>query len=398
MKKRLLVLLTLVAVLWIAGNSFAQLEPMLSDYEIGANGQVTKIEQTLDMPVQGIGYALYALYSDILNAVEKTTVGAGAALTQSFRGTATIILALYVFYVAITMIRGKADSLHDSVTTLVLVIVTTSIAFSPSVFNEWILGPLVGTIGSVQDFLVSKVAGSAGGNIFNTLSNGMDKVMSVTTIIEATVPILRLDKAFVALIAQALLAGGYIAVIVTFMLINIMSWATIYLVAVFGGILLFMASFKATRHLFWAWVKAICTAGMTLIFAALIMSICLQILSTQIDRLAAENFATVNPLFNKATFMCIATCVLTWCLLLRAPDLAASLTGGSAGNTAGIAGLVGASAGAIYGGAKMAIGKHWAGVGGNIMNSYRDGRSGGGASAASAYPASAKKGIETSKY
>lgn len=392
MKKRLLVLLALVAILWIAGNSFAQLEPMLGDYEIGANGQVTKIEATPDMPVQGIGDALYGLYTDILDAIAKTTAGAGSALTQSFRGTATIIMALYIFYVAMTMIRGKVDSLSDSVTTIVLVIVTTTIAFSPSLYAEWVVGPLVGTISSVQDFLVTKVSGSAGGNIFKTLSAGMDKVMSVSTTIESTVPMLRLDKSFVAFVAQVLLAAAFISVIVTFMLINIMSWATIYLITVFGGILTYLAAFKATRHLFWAWVKAICTAGMTLIFAALIMSICLQILTTQIDRLAEQDFAQTHPLFNKATFMCIATCVLTWCLLLRAPDLAAQLTGGSAGNTAGIAGLVGASAGAVYGGIKMQLGKRFSGVGKNTMQGFRDGLS--GAYTGGSYSASARKGIE----
>lgn len=387
MKKRLLVLLALLALLY-GVSAFAQ---GVDDSTIGVDSAVERAISA-DMPVDGIGYALYGLYKDILDAIAKTTAGAGSALTQSFRGTAIIIMALYVYFVALNMMRGNVESLRDSVTTIVLVIITTTIAFSPSLYAEWIVGPLVGTINSVQDFLVTKVSGSAGGNVFKSLSAGMDKVMSVATIMEATVPFYSLIKQLTVLIAQVLLAASFIAVIVTFMLINIMSWATIYLIAVFGGILTYMAAFKATRHLFWAWVKAICTAGMTLIFAALIMSICLQILTIQVDILAAQDFNQSHPLFNKATFMCIATCVLTWCLLLRAPDLAAQLTGGSAGNTAGIAGLVGASAGAVYGGVKMAAAKRFKGMGGNIMQGYRDGRS--GAYTGGSYSASARKGIQ----
>ena len=398
MKRRGLILLSILTVLYCA-SSFAQVGLDGNVTPVFNESQAQELAKTQDMPVDGIGDALFGLYSDLLNAIATLTVGAGDSLTQSFRPTAILIFALYIAFSGYRLINAQVESLKEAATTIVLVMITFGIAFTPGMFKTWILGPLVGTIGDVQTFLVTKATGSASGNIFQSLSTGMDKVMSVTTIIESTVPTLDLVKQLTGLIAQVLLACAFIVVIVAYMLINLMSWATIYLVSVFGGTLTFFAAFKATRHLFWAWVRAICTAGMTLIIASLIMSICLQILMTQIDRLAAQDFSQVNPLFNKATFMCICACALTWCLLMRAPDLAASLTGGSAGNTAGIAGVVSMTAGAAYGGAMWMKKRGASGIGGIAGALGRQGAGGaGGSSSLGGRSAServnARKGIE----
>lgn len=306
------------------------------------------------------------------------------------------------------MVKGDVEAPKKAATTLILTVIVTSIVFSPGAWSSWIAGPILGTIQGTSTFLTSKATGGAGGNIFASLSQGMDLIMSVSTKINASTSSWQFVEKFEGLIAQLLLAAVYIAVVVTFMLINIMSWFAIYIMMVFGGICFYFAIYDSTRHIFWAWLRAVCNYGLVVVFASLIMGICNGMLNDFVSQLAAQDYGTVDPIFNKAYISTLCACILTWCMLLRAPDFAAALSGGSAGNTAGIAGVVSMSAGAAYGGIKYLAAKRAAAAGGFLGQHLGD-SPGGGALGSMARGAghlargaglgpSARKGIDNSNY
>lgn len=403
MKKLLIIALTLMCALSICANVFAQYG--VDDSGVGVDSAVDTAASKAppDTPVMGIGDTLASAYSDFMGQLVSATTGLGSGLTGQFQSIAVLIVTLYVAITGIRALRGDGAPFKEAVTTIALVVIIANIVFNPGNFDNWISGPIIGTIKGVADFLVSKASGGQAGNIINTLAGGMDKIMA------ACVQLDRIDswlptKLLAALVAQIALSVSYLMVIVTFMLISLMTWAGIYLMNVFGAICLFFVCFGSTRHIFWAWLRTMCNYGLVIVFASLVMGVCLKIMGPQLDKLVVMDYGGVHPLLNGPTYTCVAINVLSWCLLLRAPDFAAALSGGSAGNTAGIAGVVSMAAGAAYSGAQWVVAKS---ASGGFMGQYIGGSPGGGTGGAIARGAgrlahglgpSARKGIENSSY
>lgn len=401
MNKRLLILLTLLGLLY-GVSSYAQ---GVDDSSVGIDSAVERAAPP-DTPVVGIGDSLAGAYSDFLGTIAKAANGMGSALAESFGGAARAILTLAITILSIRMLNGDGQSeLKKFGAMILLTVVITGIVFQPGQYETWISGPLLGTIDSLGSFMVGKATGGQSGDMVNALSGGMDKIMA------ACVQLDRVDswmptKLLAALIAQIALSASYLMVMVTFLLICIMSWFAVYLMMVFGNVCLFFAIFSTTRHIFWAWLRAVCNYGMVIVFASLIMGVCLTVMLPQLDILIALDYGNVHPLLNGPTYTCLAINVLSWCMLLRAPDLAAALTGGSAGNTAGIAGVVSMTAGAAYGGMKY-LGLSAAPQAANNIASWTSGSAGsaGGGNlgslarrAGGAFGPSARKGIDNSSY
>lgn len=393
MKKRVLVLLTLLTLLYCAA-SYAQYVPEVG----GAGAGVDPATLTMqDTPVGGIGDMLTKSYLDFMQTIATATSGVGASLTASFKSTATVIVALYMFFVFMQMISGNVQAWKQSLITLFLVAFVTDIVFSPGKYQNWVAGPIIGTITDLSNFLVNKATGGTTGGMFQILSSGMDKIMSISVKMDQAIPIYKPHLLLLAAITEILLTGTYLAVMVVFILLNVMMWCGIYFLNVFGAICLYFVIFNFTRHLFFAWLRAICNYGLTIAFASLIMGVCLKVLNPALDQLILIDYGKVHPLLNGPTYTCIAINVLTWCMLLKATDFAAALTGGSAGNTAGIAGVVSMTAGAVYGGAKWAMFRGvTGGAGGGGEASPGGGRMGSAARTMGRYAASARKGITNS--
>lgn len=352
MKKRIFVLLSILAVLYCA-TSFAQdVIPVFNDSQAQEQAAATNPPDT---PVSGIGDTLTGAYLDFMQTIATATSGIGSSLTASFRDLARKIVVLYIVFVAYQLGRGNIEAWKPAITTMVLVVVVTGIVFESGKYQDWVAGPIIGTITDLSNYLVTKATGSATGGMFQVLSSGMDKIMAVSVKMDQAVPVYKVHLLLLAAITEILLTGTYLAVMVVFILLNVMMWCGIYLLNVFGAISLYFVIFNYTRNIFFAWLRAICNYGLTLAFASLIMGVCLKILNPALDKLIVMDYGSVHPLLNAPTYTCIAINVLTWCMLLKATDFAAALTGGSAGNTAGIAGVVSMTAGAVYGGAKWAV-------------------------------------------
>lgn len=400
MKKPLLIALSLMCVLGAYTRVFAQYG--LDDSGVVIDSAVDAASKLpLDTPVGGIGTDLAETYQTFLSTISGATDGMGSALTGSFQGVAIPIVALALGVYAIRMISGLGnEEPKKAAIMLILAAFITSIVFTPGQYESWVAGPIIGTTNSLANFLVTKATGGQAGNVILTMAGGMDKVMAACVKIDRSIELVSPIKSLCAVIAMVLLSASYLMVLVTFMLINIMTWFAIYLMKVFGAVCLFFAIFTSTRHIFWAWLRAMCNYGLVIVFASLIMGVCLKVMLPQMEIIAAQDYGTVHPLLNGATYTCVAINALSWCMLLRAPDLAAALSGGSAGNTAGIAGVVSMSAGAIYGGAKWAAVTRFRGVGGKTANAFRDGLSGnsGSSMAAAGNGPSARKGIDNSSY
>lgn len=399
MNKRILALLTLLCLLFAYVQSYAQ--QTVDDSTIGVDSSMSAASVP-DMPVEGIGDSLAKAYTDFIGAIVDATNGMGSALTGSFRGLAYTVVALYIAITSLRMIKGETQAPKRAVTTMFLTVLVTQIVFGPGQFQEYVSGPIIDTIKGLGDFLVSRATGAQAGSGINALSGGMDKVMAACVQLDRASSFFKPQYLIPTLIAQIALTGTYLLVMTVFLLINLMTWFGIYLLNVFGAVCLFFAIYNPTRHIFWAWLRAMCNYGLVIVFAALILAVCLKIMGPQLDKLAVMDYGSTHPLFNKPTYTCIAINILSWCMLLRAPDFAAALSGGSAGNTAGIAGVVSMTAGAVYGGAKWSAGRIMGRAGGWSSGGAAPGGGRAGAFARNTgrafgdhgQSASARKGIE----
>ncbi|MCH5146353.1 type IV secretion system protein [Desulfovibrio sp. UIB00] len=359
--KHLLILCTLAFLLYA---TVAMAQQGLDDSNVTVNEEVNKAVSMLDTPVAGVGFSLISTYVSLMSAISAATTGIGSSFTASFRGLATSLVVLYITVIGILCFRGYFPNVKQEVVTLFLLMFVTQIVFNPGNYQDWIAGPILETIKSVGDFFVTKSTGGLSGSMLQVLGDGMDKIMAVCVKINNAAEILSPKLLISGVIAEIALTLTYVAVIIVFLLINVTMWFGIYLLNVFGAICLYFAIFPVTRHIFFAWLRAIINYGLVIVFVSLILGVCLKVMTPRLDILAVMDFGTVNPLLNSATFIVIAINVLCWCMLLKAPDFAAALTGGSAGNTAGIAGVVSMTGGAAYGGAKSLIRNRFSAGGG----------------------------------
>lgn len=404
MKARLFVALILGTLFCLYAQGFAQ--DAIPVFNESQAQEQAGLAPPPDTPVNGIGDTLSVTYGTFLSTIAKAASGMGSALAESFGGVARAILTLAIAILSIRMLNGDGQTeLKKFGAMMFLTVVITGIVFQPGQYNTWISDPILGTIDGLGSFMVGRATGGQSGDMVKALAGGMDKIMA------ACVQLDRVDswmptKLIAALVAQIALSASYLMVMVTFLLICIMSWFAVYLMMVFGNVCLFFAIFSTTRHIFWAWLRAVCNYGMVIIFASLIMGVCLTVMLPQLEILSTLDYGNVHPLLNGPTYTCLAINVLSWCMLLRAPDLAAALTGGSAGNTAGIAGVVSMTAGAAYSGMKY-LGLSAAPQAAGNMASWAKGSAGstGGGSigslarrAGGAYGPSARKGIDNSSF
>ena len=146
----------------------------------------------------------------------------------------------------------------------------------------------------------------------------------------------------------------------------------LYIYLMVGGIFLFLAAFKQTRHLFWAWLKGAVNYAVLIVFLCLVMGVCLSGMDQSIDDMA--NLKNYDFYFSYEFIYTLIWLVITFVLMLKVPDMASALTGGSAGSTSMIAdsaARAGAAAGStastmgsaagrkVAGGAKVVTGEQY---------------------------------------
>lgn len=146
---------------------------------------------------------------------------------------------------------------------------------------------------------------------------------------------------------------GLVAVVVLYFVFFTMFFAflTIYCISYFsmclfflvGGIFILFGTIKQTRGLFFAWLRNLFQHGVTIVFASISLGLSFQGVSAAIKRLGMLDAANI---FTFDYFSLIAWCLITLALILKSPDFAAGLTSTMAGSTAGIAGAMSTAGGA----------------------------------------------------
>ncbi|MDG4475600.1 type IV secretion system protein [Thiovibrio frasassiensis] len=307
---------------------------------------------------KGFSGELFARMSDQLQEFHNAVY---PALMQSFGGFIRVFVTLYIvlggYGVAVGWFK---EATKQTIVSILLVVFIHSFVLESNVYSSWFTPHITGFFMGLADFFATKALAAGGMNhatdsfsVFNALDEMISRLNGATNAIESSVGMLDFLKvkmwfAVITLtVIYAFLYGAFMAIIV----IGYFSLNILYLV---GGICIFFAAFSQTRFVFYSWLRGVFNYGLLIVFASIVMSICIFGLNESLARLIASAQET-REIFTRDYFFAIFWALVSIALILKAPDFAAMFSGGQAGSTAGIAAGMGLVAGAMGQGMKGGI-------------------------------------------
>lgn len=308
---------------------------------------------------KGFSGELFGKMSDQLQEFHKAVY---PALMQSFGGFIRVFVTLYIVFGGYGVAMGMfKEATKQMIVSLFLVFFLHGFVLESDVYSSWLTPHITGFFMGLADFFAVKAL-AAGGmghatdsfSVFSALDEMISRLNGATNAIESSVGMLDFLKvkmwfAVITLtLVYAFMYGAFMAIIV----IGYFSLNILYLV---GGICIFFAAFNQTRFIFYSWLRGVFNYGLLIVFASIILSICIFGLNESLARLIASAQNT-REIFTREYFFAVFWALVSIALILKTPDFASMLSGGSAGSTAGIAAGMGLVTSSIAKGVKMGMG------------------------------------------
>jgi len=302
--------------------------------------------------MNNFGYALFYSFFEKLNVFLVTVF---SSLMESFGGFATAFLLLYIVLVGIDtmytnkIIKSQSDLMEFIGSIIIAGVLVAGLEYG--FYKEWFVNPIVGTTTKLASFFIGTInddfaSGSGIKSLFQNLDALSFKIFDFLLKYDppgatwATNAWGYMQAGLLAIALFASYAGAY----TVFLVLLILGYFSMYVLFTVGGVCIFFAAFSKTRFIFYSWLKAVINYALVIVFTSIIMSICYFGLSEELTALIAIKGS--GSLFTTQYLSALCWSVLTFGVLLKAPDFAAALSGGQAGSTSSIAGGIGAVAGA----------------------------------------------------
>jgi len=315
-------------------------------------------EATPDAMYKGFSSELFWKMSAQL---QKFHTAVYPGLMQSFGGFIRIFVILYIllagYGIAANMFKEATKQMTISIG---LVILLHSLIMESNAYSTTITPMITAFFMNLADFFTVKAlaAGGMSGatdsfSVFTALDEMMGRLDYATKAIEASSGALEFVRAkmwfaiFTLTVIYAFLYGAFMALMV-------MGFFSLHILYLVGGICIFFAAFNQTRFIFYSWVRGIFNYGLLIVFASIMISICIFGLNESLAALI-DSAQRSNEVFTREYFFAVFWALVSIALMLKAPDFAAMFSGASAGSTAGIAAGMGLVTGAIAKGVKTGM-------------------------------------------
>lgn len=279
------------------------------------------------------------------------------ALMASFGGFARAFVMLYCLLMAVGYFKARfGEHTKEIGWSIVLLAVLHSFVMETTVYRDWVVEPVRRTTIQMASFFVN--AGPVGGNglegLFVKLDEAFIKMKDTIDYIFPTGNILTNAGDYIkATLALGAMVMAFGAVYVAYVILLCMGFFSMYVLFVVGGVCIFFAAFKRTRFVTWSWCRALANYALLVIFASLVMGICVNGISLAMDSFAQHSDPSLGY-FTREVGYVICWSLLSLGMLLKSADYAAALSGGMAGSTAMITGGLAMTGGAIFSASKMA--------------------------------------------
>lgn len=272
-------------------------------------------------------------------------------VAESFGGVFNALVVLYIIFIGYALLMNRlGEHTRAVVISLVGIVVCNALVFETNLFAEWVYMPLRKASLGLTALVLSPTGSNEIKDIFTAIDGSFSKIFLLADRYADAGSgwnLIRSIWVFVITLALTALFSILYAVFVGLLLVGMFSFHVMMIAA---GPAILLASFPLTRPVFWAWLRACFNYALIPVFTAIVMAITLYALDD-----AAKNLETLDPngpIFNKdIAFVLLVGLISIW-FHLKAPEFAATLTGGtSAGG-----GFFGTLAGIATGGAALARG------------------------------------------
>lgn len=313
------------------------------------------------------------LFLSIMGAAAQFVYKLFTSLGTTFVAFERSFVVLYVVIVGYQVMRGAfAEKTKEWLASIVYLMVFQLLVIETTGYVEWVIEPIIGTVFDVVSW--TAVQAQAGVNptgklgiaaLFNAFDSTIGNVLNAIANMKPAGGMnlwLYIQASVVILVLTAIYAANYAAFFVL-ALIGVLSMDMLF---VFGPVFLFFMVFKETRFIAFSWLRAVANYAMMIVFVGLAASLMIHSLSIMSAQLVTLDAA--DGVMNATVGGTLLVGVMSLYLLLKAPDLAAAVTGGSAGNTSIVAGGLALAAGSLASGTQKAWGsegaraaRQWAG-------------------------------------
>lgn len=272
-------------------------------------------------------------------------------IVLSFKGIFNALVVLYIIFMGFALLTNRlVEHLRSMAMSLVAILVCNALVFETNLFAEWVYMPLRDSSLGLTSLVLSPTGDGGIRGIFAAIDASFTKIFVLADKYADAGSgwnFIRTAWIFTMTLALTALFSILYAVFVGLLLIGMFSFHVMMLAA---GPAILLAGFPFTRHVFWAWLRACFNYALIPVFTAVVMAITLYALDA-----AAKNLETLDPngpIFNRDIATVLLIGLISIWFHLKAPEFAATLTGGtSAGG-----GFFGTLAGIATGGAALARG------------------------------------------
>jgi len=258
-------------------------------------------------------------------------------LMSSFKIFFRSVLIIWLIYCGYKLASNKEESWFDIIKTFLLVLVVYTFVLETDAYRAWIVNPFIGWVNDLCIFF----ARGESSKLFSALDKQalffMDHVGKLWP--SGWNP---LDY-FIAAVAILVMYFMFFVMFFAFLVIYTISYFSLCIFFLVGGIFILFGCIKATRGLFFAWLRHVFQFALTIIFASITLGLSFNGIKQSIAKIPHLD---VSNIFTFDYLSLLAWCAITIALFLKSPDFAAGLTSTMAGSTAGIAGAMSTAAGA----------------------------------------------------
>ena len=246
-------------------------------------------------------------------------------LMSSFRPLFVSILSLWTVFKGYELATNKGEQpVFEILKTYLITVVLYFFVLETQAYREWIVGPFLLELNNLCAFFT----GLHSAQLFEALDKQAMLFLDSTTNIFSW-SLNPADYVF-QFVAFLVLNFVFFAMFFAFLAIYCISYFSMNIFFLVGGIFLLFGAIKKTRGLFYAWLRNLCQFALTIIFASITLGLCFEGITNAVKKLAdldTANFWTLD------FFSLIGWCLITIALFLKSSDFAAGLTTTMAGST-----------------------------------------------------------------
>lgn len=288
---------------------------------------------------------------------------------------ARTITTLYIIIAGYAILKGNAgEHAKEMGVSILLLIVLQGVVMSG--FSEWVADPILGVTQGLGQVAVD-ASGARGGDVFQSLDDGLGQIMTTVDRIEPTGNFLTNAWMYLKIGAvSALMTLAFCAMYVVFLVLYLMAIFSIYMMFMVGGIFFWLGAFKATRGLTWTWCRAIANYVLWVFFLSAVAGFFMNLVTVAVGDMANWDVA-VDGAFPPSLGKMVFLSVLVTYLLLKTADWSAALTGGSSMSpgivTSGYSAISRLGSGGSKGGKSGGGSSSGGSVGGRLSNAAKGG-------------------------